>query len=308
VNPLRVGVIGVGYLGQHHARLYAANPNVHLVGLVESDAARAEEMADRHGTKAFHTVESLLPHVDAVSIAVPTSWHFAVARTCLEAGVHVLVEKPITVEVAEAQALVEMARASGLTLQVGHIERFNPIVLACRAEMACPRLIEASRLAPFVPRGADVDVVLDLMIHDLDLMLSLNPGSVEQVWASGLSLLSPTHDVVQARIVFSSGCVAHATASRVSDEKQRRWRLYGPDRSLSLDLQSRQGHLARRQVAGTGLAELLTTTFSGSNDEPLRLELDSFVDAVRGGHPPVVSGAGGLAALQLAHQVLAAIR
>ena len=307
MGTLRAGVVGVGHLGQHHARLYAALPDSTLVGVTDQDVARARAIADRHGAQAFGSLSDLLPHVDLVSVAVPTSGHFAVAKACLEAGKHVLVEKPIAVRPAEAHELVRLAAAKGCRLQVGHSERFNPVMQTMRPHIQRPVFIECHRLSAYSARGTDVDVVLDLMIHDLDLVLSFNPGPVEEVRAAGVAVLSSTIDIANARIQFRSGCVANLTASRVSTNKMRRLRLFQHDNYVSIDFQTRQGMIGRRSTEQGQPTAIAIEEFKGNDDEPLKLQLASFLQSIRTGSRPVVSGEDGAAALEVAHQVLAAI-
>lgn len=304
---MRAGVIGVGHLGQHHARLYASIPGVTLAGVTDQSLERAKEIAGRHGAQVYGSPAELLPHVDLVSVAVPTSAHYAVAKQCLEAGKHVLVEKPIAVQPAEAHELVALAKAKGRRLQVGHSERFNPIMRVMRPHIQRPVFIEAHRLAAYNERGTDVDVVLDLMIHDLDLVLSFNPGSVEEVRASGVAVLSPAIDIANARIQFSSGCVANLTASRISTNKMRRLRLFQRDGYVSIDFQARQGIISRRVSPPGGRPALDVEQFQGNADEPLKLQLESFVQSIRTESRPEVSGDDGAAALDVAHLVLKAI-
>jgi predicted dehydrogenase len=307
MQKLRVGVIGVGHLGQHHARLYATLPGSTLVGVTDHDAKRAQTVADKHGAPFYPDMTALLAEVDAVSIAVPTSAHHAVAKRCLNAGVHVLVEKPITVTLAEASELIELARHRGCVLQVGHIERFNPAIRAVQSEIKRPGFIECHRLSPYGDRGTDVDVVLDLMIHDLDMVLSFNPGEVEEVRAAGVPVLSSTIDIANARIAFTSGCVANFTASRVSTTRMRKLRLFQRDAYLSVDYQARQAAILRRQVGTNHRPEIFMEPAKTIDEEPLKLELEAFLHAITSGTPPVVSGEDGAAALALAHQVLASI-
>ncbi len=307
MSPLRVGVIGVGHLGQHHARVYAGLPDCVLAGIVDAAPDRARLVAERHGVPGHTDAAALLPQVDAVSVAVPTSAHYAVVKSCLEAGVHVLVEKPIAVTVREACELVELAKGRGLVLQVGHIERFNPVIRAIRPLIGKPGFIECHRLAPFGERGTDVDVVLDLMIHDLDMILSFGPGPVEEVRAAGVPVLSPTIDIANVRIAFASGCVANLTASRVSMTRLRRLRLFQRDAYISVDYQTRQGVICRRETGPGARPAIKAEPVQGSDDEPLRLELEAFVQAVASGTRPVVSGEDGIAALELAYQVLDSI-
>ena len=307
MTSLRAGVIGVGHLGQHHARLYASLPGAQLVGVSDQSVERAQFIADRHGVRVFRTVDELLPHVDIVSVAVPTSGHYAVAKACLQAGKHVLVEKPIAVTPAEAQELVQLAKQKGCCLQVGHSERFNPIMTLMRPHIGRPVFIECHRLSSFSERGTDVDVVLDLMIHDLDLVLSLNPGPIEEVRAAGVAVLSSSIDIANARIQFQSGCVANLTSSRVSTTKMRRLRLFQRDSYLSIDFQTRQGMISRRSVKAGEKPTVEVEQLQGGDEEPLKLQLASFLHAASTGTRPVVSGEDGAAAVAVAHQVLQAI-
>jgi predicted dehydrogenase len=307
MQKLRVGVIGVGHLGQHHARLYAALLGPTLVGVTDRDLKRAQTIADKQGVHFYPEIAALLPHVDAVSIAVPTSAHHAVAKLCLDAGIHVLVEKPITVTLAEATELIELAHRRKCVLQVGHIERFNPAIRAVRSQINRPGFIECHRLSPYGERGTDVDVVLDLMIHDLDMVLSFNPGAVEEVRAAGVPVLSPTIDIANARIAFTGGCVANFTASRVSTTRMRKLRLFQRDSYLSVDYQARHAAILRRQLGSNQRPEIFVEPAKTTDDEPLKLELEAFLHAIESKTPPVVSGEDGAAALALAHQVLEAI-
>jgi predicted dehydrogenase len=307
MRKLRVGVIGVGHLGQHHARLYATLPGSTLVGVTDHDPKRAQTVADKHAVRIYPDVAALLSQVDAVSIAVPTSAHHAVAKLCLNAGVHVLVEKPITVTLAEATELIDLARRQGCILQVGHIERFNPAIRAVRAAIDKPGFIECHRLSPFGERGTDVDVVLDLMIHDLDMVLSFKPGAVEEVRAAGVPVLSPTIDIANARIAFTGGCVANFTASRVSTTRMRKLRLFQRDAYLSVDYQARQAAFLRRQLGTNQRPEIFMEPAKTTDDEPLKLELEAFLHAIASKTPPLVTGEDGAAALALAHQVLESI-
>ncbi len=307
MTTFRAGVIGVGHLGQHHARLYASLPGAQLVGVSDQSAERAKVVADRHGVRVFSTADELLPHVDVVSVAVPTSGHYTVAKACLLAGKHVLVEKPLAVTPAEVQELVQLAQQKGCCLQVGHSERFNPIMALMRPHIGRPVFIECHRLSSFSERGTDVDVVLDLMIHDLDLVLSLNPGPVEEVRAAGVTVLSSSIDIANARIQFASGCVANLTSSRVSTTKMRRLRLFQKDSYISIDFQARHGTISRRQVKAGEKPMVEVEQLQGGDEEPLKLQLASFLHAASTGARPVVSGEDGAAAVAVAHQVLQAI-
>lgn len=307
MTPLRAGVIGVGHLGQHHTRLYASLPGSRLIGVFDQSPERARIIAERHHVAAFGSIDELLPEVDVVSVAVPTSVHYPVAKACLQAGKHVLVEKPIAVTSDEAHELVQLAGQRRCRLQVGHSERFNPIMQVMRSHIGRPVFVECHRLSSFSDRGTDVDVILDLMIHDIDMVLSFNPGSVEDVQAAGVPVLSSTIDIANARIQFASGCVANLTASRVSTNKMRRLRLFQRDNYLSIDFHTRQGMICRRE-AGTGVRpSIVIEQLRGGEEEPLKLQIESFLAAVSAGHRPVVSGEDGAAALDLAHRVLEAI-
>lgn len=304
MTPLRVGVIGVGHLGQHHARLYATLPGFRLMGVMDNDADRAKLIGEKHGAPVLAELSQLLSQVDAVSVAVPTSAHHQVVKACLEAGVHVLVEKPITVTQAEAWELVELAKARGRVLQVGHIERFNPVMQVVRTHIRQPVFIECHRLAPFGERGTDVDVVLDLMIHDLDLILSMQPGPVEDIRAAGVPVLTSSNDIANARIEFQSGCVANLTASRVSTTRMRRLRLFQRDAYISVDFQTRQGVVCRRRTVTGARPSIDAEQVKGSDEEPLKLELEAFLLAATTGQAPPVTGEDGAAALDLAYRIL----
>ncbi|OGW67114.1 MAG: oxidoreductase [Nitrospirae bacterium RIFCSPLOWO2_02_FULL_62_14] len=304
MKPIRTGVIGVGHLGQHHARLYASLPGATLVGVADADPRRAREIAERLGTAVYDDPGVLLKQVEAVSIAAPTSAHHAVARQCLEAGVHVLVEKPITVSPAEAQELIALARARKAVLQVGHIERFNPVMLKVRPLIREPRVIECRRISPFTGRSTDVDVVLDLMIHDLDMVLSFQPGAVADVRAVGAAVVSDKVDVAHAWISFDSGCVATLTASRVAGNRARELTVVQRDACVSLDYQSRQATIRRFSSGARASGDQTSEQIQGGDEEPLKLELESFLHAVQTGTEPAVSGRDGEAALSLAYRVL----
>ncbi len=307
MEALRAGVVGVGHLGQHHARLYAALPGSTLVGVTDYNHDRAHTVAGRHGAIAYDSLADLLKVVDVVSVAVPTSDHYAVAKTCLEAKKHVLIEKPIAVHPDEARELVALAKAHDRRLQVGHSERFNPIMQLMRSRIDRPAFIEGHRLSAFSERGTDVDVVLDLMIHDLDLVLSFNPGPVEEIRAAGVPVLSSRVDIANARIQFRNGCVANLTASRVSLNRMRRLRLFQRDSYVSIDFQTRQGLVSRRTAVPGEKPTIDMEELKGSDEEPLKLQLDSFLQAVKTGTRPVVSGEDGAAALEVAHEVVKAI-
>lgn len=248
-DAIPVGVIGVGYLGRHHARLYAELSGARLVGVVDVDAARAREVAAATGSRAFTDYRELLPQVQAVSVVVPTSAHHDVTVACLKAGLDVLLEKPITVTLEEADRLIALADAAKRIIQIGHLERFNGAVRALVTRLAAPRFIESHRLGPFVGRGTDVHVILDLMIHDLDIILSLVRSPITEIRAVGVPVLTPNIDIANARLEFADGCVANITASRVSKDPMRKLRIFQPDAYFSLDYQKQEVVMARRVAA-----------------------------------------------------------
>jgi predicted dehydrogenase len=309
--PLRAAVIGVGYLGRFHAQKYAALPEVELVGVVDAHPETALRVAKELGVAAFTDYRELLgapgangAGVDLVSVASTTETHHAVARDCLAAGVHVLAEKPITVTVAQADELIVLADAKKLVLQVGHLERFNPAWLAVKDRIRQPVFIEAHRMAPFKARGIDVSVVLDLMIHDLDLILPLVASPVADLRASGVSVLTDGIDIANARIEFANGCVANLTASRTSTASLRRLRVFQHHEYISVDFGDRRiGISKRREAAPDGESPLDTETLQQAPGDALMTEITAFVAAVRDGTPPVVSGREGRDALAVALEI-----
>jgi predicted dehydrogenase len=311
---LPVGVVGVGALGQHHARHLAGLNDVRLVGIYDLDSARARKIAGELGTVAFGDMDELLVKVEAVTVAVPTPAHAEVGIRALRRGVPVLMEKPLAATLAEADDLIAEARKRRVQLQVGHIERYNRAIRAAEAYLDGPRYIESLRLAPFQPRGTDVAVVLDLMIHDLDLVLHLTGSVATEVRASGLPVLSPHLDIANARVEFANGAVALATASRVARERIRRLRLFQPNGYFSLDLATGGGEFMRVRAGwqpGTGreLADVVERIeLAAPEADALLLELQSFVHAVRGEREVVVRGEEGRAALELALRVADAVR
>ena len=312
---VRVGVIGVGALGWHHARHLAAMPEAELVGVYDIRPERARFVAAQLGTRAFATREELLARCEALTIAVPTSVHGEVGLAALRAGRPVLMEKPLAATVSEADDLLAAAARAGVLLQVGHIERFNPALRAALRYLERPLFIEGERLAPFQPRGTDVPVVLDLMIHELDLILHLAGGpEVVDVRANGAAVLSPLLDVAHARVEFATGLVASVTASRIAERRVRRLRIYQEEGYLALDLGTGQGEFLRlRNGWIPGGARALTDVaervpLDAPAADALRLELESFLHAVRGDREAVVSGVEGRAARDLALRVAEAIR
>lgn len=307
---LRAGVIGVGYLGRLHAQKLASFGDVRLVGVSDSDAARGRAVAEEFGTEFVEDPRDLLGRVDAVSIAVPTTSHHRVAMAAVRGGVHVLLEKPIAARVREGRSLVREAAARGLTLQIGHLERFNPAVREAASIVTEPRFIECHRLGPFGGRGTDVDVVLDLMIHDLDLILSFVRSRVVRIDAVGVPVISPNIDIANARLAFANGCVANVTASRVSSRKQRKIRIFQEDAYVSMDFAEHRIEVFRRTFprGKEGLPEITGELLETEQGDALRDEIRAFLDCVRTGAAPVVSGSDGLAALELAFRVLRKMR
>lgn len=310
MKPLRTAVIGAGHLGYHHARLYHALEGAHLVGVVDTDAARAAEVAAEFGTQTFSTLEDLLSAgIDAASVVVPTVAHRDTAVELLAAGVDVLVEKPIASSVAEALEMIEVARESDRLLQVGHIERFNGAVIALLDAIDRLRFIECHRMSPYPNRGQDVSVVHDLMIHDLDVLLALEPSEVVSVDAIGVPIFSPAEDIANARIRFASGCVANLTASRISLERMRKIRIFSDSAYVSTDYSEQEVLVYRKKDGeipeGVSPMEMIDVTpLDVRKEEPLRLELEAFLSSVRGRTKPVVSGEDGLRALKLAEEIL----
>ena len=299
-NKLRAAVIGVGYLGQFHAEKLAALENVELVAVVDADAARARQIAGKHGCEAVADPQALQGRVDLVSIAVPTDRHHDVARPLLVAGVHALVEKPIARSLEEADAMLAAARRGGALLAVGHLERFNPAFRALAAASTKPLFIDCERLSGFKERGIDVDVVLDLMIHDLDLVLSLAKGEIAQISACGFQVLTDSIDIANVRIEFADGCVANLSASRVSQAPVRKLRVFQHDGYASADLQAGKLRMARRDARKGGIVEDEATF---DDRDALRAEIEGFADAVRSGRRPPVAGEDGRKALALALEV-----
>jgi predicted dehydrogenase len=309
-GPLRVGVIGVGYLGRLHAQKLASFSDIAFTGVCDADPARGKAVAQECGTACFADPSRLIREVDAVSIAVPTTAHYRVAMEAMRAGVHVLLEKPITANVREARRLVREAERRKLVFQIGHVERFNPAVREAASLLAEPKFIECHRLGPFGGRGTDVDVVLDLMIHDLDLILSFVRSPVRRIQAVGVPVISPNVDIANARLTFDSGCVANVTASRVSARKQRKIRIFQEDTYVSMDFVEHTIQIFRRtrphgpesppEITG----ELLET----EKGDSLRDEIGSFVECVRTGSAPLVSGVEGLAELETAFRILRCMR
>jgi predicted dehydrogenase len=298
MKKVRVGVIGVGYLGQFHAEKYAAIPDTELIGVVDTDPLRASQIAKKLNTLAFSDPVQLLGQVDAVSIVVPTLFHHQIAKQFLEHGIHVLLEKPVTATLEQADELIELAADKKLVLQVGHIERFNPAVTAVKALLKTPRYMTAERSAPFTVRCTDVNVILDLMIHDLDIVMDLAGSAPHEVSAAGASVITREIDCASARIIFQNGCVADVTASRVSEEKKRLLRVFDGEAVYTSDYQSQKAVVSRK--SGDSVPQLVMNDISAERRDTLGEEVRAFVICIRKGVRPLVSGIEGRRALALA--------
>jgi len=298
----RLAVVGVGKFGERHARVYEELPQAELVGVFDTDAARAAAVAAAHHCRAFATLDELAGQVDAATVAVPTAHHAAVATRLLEMGIDVLVEKPMARSLAEADQMLATASRCGRVIQVGHLERFNPAVEAAAEVARGPLFFEAHRLSTFAPRSLDVDVVMDLMIHDLDIVLSLVPSEVEEIRAVGLAVLTPKFDIANVRLAFENGCVANFTASRVSTERVRKLRWFQPQEYISVDYERQDAIVIAVEKAG-GMPMLSHRQLKPPHQEPLRIQLESFLGCVGQRSKPRVDGADGRRALALAHQI-----
>ncbi|MEO0454198.1 MAG: Gfo/Idh/MocA family oxidoreductase [Verrucomicrobiota bacterium] len=298
MSQVRVGVIGVGSMGKNHARIYRSLDEADFIGVYDPDANVAKRICQQHGCQSFSSEEELLEQVEAISVAAPTSFHFTIAQKALHAGVNVLVEKPVTETTAEARELADLAKAKSKVLQVGHIERFNPVLKALEDRLTRARFIEAHRLSPYPGRSVDISVVMDLMIHDLEIILHLVKSPVQSVDAVGIPVLSKSEDIANARIRFENGCVANITTSRISPEKMRKIRVFQDDAYLSLDYQKQAGEIYRKSGDTISREKIAV-----EKDEPLKNQLASFIHCVATGGDPVVSGVHAAQALQLAAQI-----
>ncbi len=328
-SPLPVAVIGAGHMGRHHVRIYSQLPGARLVGVVDADAARAAAIAGEFSTAVLPDVEAVIAAgVKAVTIAVPTVAHLQVATPLLERGLAVLIEKPLAPDSASARALLDLAGKHNAVLQVGHSERFNPVVRAMTRMDVRPRFIETHRISPFTFRSADIGVVMDMMIHDIDIVLHLVRTRASRVEAIGVSVLGPHEDIANARVTFACGCVANLTASRLALKTERKIRVFSEQAYLSLDYQKKTGIAVKkdanldllklaRQHQASDLSQLAGADFGSminvepllvEDIEPLRAELESFLQAVRTGETPEVSAEDGVAAVELAEAIVAAIR
>ena len=304
MKAVRAAVIGVGHLGRHHAAKYARHSGAELVGVVDVLTERRKAVAEEFGVQSFEHHEEVLGRVDCVSIAVPTPLHYPIVRDCLGRGVDVLVEKPITATVDEGKALVEFAVRSHRILQVGHLERFNPAVRRLREIVDDPRFIECHRLAPFGERGTDVDVVLDLMIHDLDVVLSMVSSSVRAVEAVGVPVLTPNVDIANARLRFANGCIANLTSSRVSSKRERKIRVFQPNAYIAVDYDLRHVRVCRRVEDGTNGPSLSLSDEHIEERDALEDEISSFLHTVAERGEPAVSAWDGLKALEVARTIM----
>src|ERR1041385_5275617 len=298
MKSLRIGVVGVGHIGSNHARLYAENPSGEFTAVYDVDPNTNRTIATKFGATPAKSLDEFVEMVDAASVATPTNTHYATARSLLAKGKHVLVEKPITDNTAHAAQLVELATRSGLILQVGHIERFNPVLGAFETHLTHPRFIEARRLSPYSERSTDIGVVLDLMIHDLEVILHFVRSPLWSIDAVGVPVLSQSEDIANARLHFEDGCVANVTASRISPERMRKIRIFQEDAYLSLDYQNQSGEIYRRvgKQIWRDRAEI-------EHGEPLKLQLASFIECASTGRQPRVSGSQATAALELAVKI-----
>jgi predicted dehydrogenase len=305
MEKIRAAVVGVGYLGRFHAQKYAGAESCELVGVVDARPEAREKVANELRTQAYADHRELIGKVDAVSIATTTPAHFPIARDFLSAGVHVLVEKPITESLDEARQLIDLAKTKGCVLQVGHLERFNAAILAAEPYLKAPRFVECHRLAPYKERGTDVNVVLDLMIHDIDIVQTIVGSPIVSIDAIGTTVFSDEIDIANARIHFESGCVANATASRVSMKTERKLRVIQDDTYLSLDLQQKSLTLMQRLpgTPGPGQLPVSIEELSFEQGDALKAEIESFLDCIRNGRPPVVGGEAGMQALETAMRI-----
>jgi predicted dehydrogenase len=325
---LRVGVIGCGRMGRLHARVYSQMSNVKLTGVFDAQPDTAAAVADEFASTARKTLDEMLPEVDAVTIAVPTKFHLSIAQECLRRKIACLIEKPLAKDVAEAQRIVELSRENKTTVQVGHIERFNPAIRAISRLEIEPRFMEVTRISPMTFRSIDVGVVLDMMIHDIDIVLRLANSTVAKIDAVGVSVLGDVEDICNARLTFANGCVANLTASRLAMRTDRRLRVFSPDAYVSIDYQKRHGTVIRRtrnidairaaaaKIRAGEIQDLSQLNYKDlvhieelpiDDVEPLRAELDAFVDAVRNGSDPVVTAEDGMHAVEVAARIVRTI-
>lgn len=310
MKTIKIGVIGTGYLGKFHAEKYAAMQGVDLIGVADINREAAKSLADRLHTAPFTDYRELFGKVDAVSIVVPTTLHHEVAGACLDAGVDVMLEKPMTSTLLQADDLITRAEAKKLILQVGHLERFNPAVMAMEQHLTHPLFIESHRIHMFKPRGTDVDVVLDLMIHDIDIILNIVRSPIEQIHTVGVPVVTPNIDIANARIIFENGCTANVTVSRISKDNIRRIRVFQPRSFVSVDYGSKEITVIKLtdRIAASGLPEEEISHSTFPEADALALELTDFVSNVRNRTRPRVSGVEGRLALETALKILSQIK
>jgi len=309
MDRIKVGVVGIGYVGKFHAEKYARLPEAQLVGVVDVNKGRAEESADRFHCFPFFDHRELLGKVQAVSIAVPTSLHFSVAKDFIQEGIDVLVEKPITAYLEEAEELVRLANDKGVILQVGHLERFNPTFIALEEILERPMFIECYRMGSFIERAVDMDVVSDLMIHDIDIISTLVKSRIKWIHSVGVPILSSKLDIANARIQFEDGCVANVTASRVSLEKMRKIRIFQQDAYISIDFINQKALVYRRSDSTESpIPGVKIEPINVQRKDPLEEQLKSFLLSVKTRKPPLVTGEDGKRALEVAHKILQQIR
>jgi len=320
---VRIGVVGVGHLGQYHVQKFLSLPDCQLVGIHDRNAERQQQMSASLGVRAFSTYDALLQEIDAIDIAATTSYHYVLAKMALEQGKHVFLEKPITSESTQAEELLALAREKDLLIQVGHIERFNPVILQVEDELTEPMFIESHRLSTFQPRGTDVPVVLDLMIHDIDLILSFIHSPLKEIRASGVGILTPSIDIANARLEFANGAIANVTSSRVSMKQERKIRFFQKDSYISMDFVAKHVTVMKKSA---GIRDILPEILLGKTEfrpeqlidikqydassypkDALEMELESFVQCISQHKKPLVDGEAGARALQVALQILSII-
>jgi predicted dehydrogenase len=305
-EKIRTAVIGVGYLGQFHAEKFAQLDNTELAAVVDLDRERAATVADKLGSRWCVDYRELIGQVDAVSIVVPTQSHYEVAKAFLEQGVHVLLEKPITNTLEEADELINMASANGAVFQVGHLERFNPVVVALDGIVNKPGFIESIRISPFRPRGTDVNVVLDLMIHDIDIIQQIVGADVKEIDSIGAPVFTEEEDIANARIHFANGCIANVTASRISLKSERKMRIFQPDAYITVDFQNKKFAVFRKGDGEMfpGIPNITKEEHCFEQTDALKCEIEAFLDSISTGKPPVVSGEDGRKALETALKII----
>ena len=305
-EKLKTAVIGVGYLGQFHAEKYALLDSSDLVTVVDLDQERAAMIAEKLGTRWCKDYREVIGQVDAVSIVVPTQSHYEVAKAFLEQGVHVLLEKPITNTLAEADELIRIASDKNAVFQVGHLERFNPVVVALNGTVNKPGFIESIRIAPFKPRGTDVNVVLDLMIHDIDIIQQIVGAEVKEINSIGAPVFTEEEDIANARIRFANGCVANVTASRISLKSERKMRIFQPDAYITVDFQNKKFAVFRKGNGEMfpGIPNITKEEHCFDQTDALKCEIEAFLNAIKSGKPPVVTGEDGRKALETALKII----